>query len=560
MKPNKSKRLGDLLVENGDITPEQLEQALKALKGTTKRIGEILVEQGVVNERQVSKILEQQLGFTHLDLEKIDIDPELPRLISEKLARRHMLIPISLKNNVLTVAMSNPTNIYAIDDVKLATDLQVEPVIATRQDIMTAIGLYYEKEGAERALQEFGQSYVANTFDDFDDEIISNVEKAPVVKLLNSVIRQAIKMKASDIHIEPMEKYLRIRIRVDGELQEIMRPPQNSHSALVTRIKIMGKMDIAEKRIPQDGRLEMEIDNQFFDMRLAVIPTVYGEKVMIRLLDRSAILMSKHELGFTEDNLEIFNRTIQHPHGIILVTGPTGSGKTTTLYTVLHEINSINKNIITVEDPVEYRIDGINQIQINQKAGLTFANGLRSILRHDPDVIMIGEIRDTETAQIAIRAAITGHLVLATLHTNSTVSTITRLIDMGIEPYLISSAVVGITAQRLVKKVCYNCKESYVPRDKEKDMLGLDNGTVLYRGTGCNVCNHTGYKGRTGIHEIMYITESIRSMIDNHNHSDQILKHSRENGMTTLRQNCNELVRNGTISFDELMRVTYSLE
>ncbi|RQD71483.1 MAG: type II/IV secretion system protein [Tindallia sp. MSAO_Bac2] len=560
MKPNETKRLGEILVENGIITQDQLFAALKELEGSSKRLGEVLVEHGLVDERQISVNLEIQLGYKYLELEELNIDPELPRLIPEKLARRHLLIPVHLKNNILTVAMANPSNIYAIDDVKIATDLEVEPAIATRQDILTAIGLYYEKEGAERALQEFDQTYIADQTDDNDDEIVINVEKAPVVKLLNSVIRQAIKMRASDIHIEPMEKYLRIRVRVDGELQEIMRPPQNSHSALITRIKIMGRMNIAEKRVPQDGRLEMEIDEKVYDMRLAVIPTVYGEKVMIRLLDRSSVMMSKHELGFTDDNLLVFSRIIQHPHGIILVTGPTGSGKTTTLYAVLHEINSINRNIITVEDPVEYRIDGINQTQINQKAGLTFASGLRSILRHDPDVIMIGEIRDTETAQIAIRAAITGHLVLATLHTNSTVSTINRLIDMGVEPYLISSATVGIMAQRLVKKICYNCKEPYQPDELKKDMLGLENGDILYHGTGCNVCNQTGYKGRTGIHEIMPVTDSIRSMIDKQDHSERILNKSIEYGMTTLRDNCIGLVRNGTISFEEFMRVTYSLE
>ncbi len=555
-----SRRLGDLLVENGIITTKQLENALEKRTGTNKKIGEVLVEQGIVEESQISKILESQLGIPYIDLEKTYIDPELPRLIPEKMARQRIMIPVSLNDQTLTLAMMNPTDIYAIDDAKLSTGLNIHPVIAGRQDIMSAIGLYYEKEESENALEEFDETYVTEVLEDLDEEVFANVERAPVVKLLNAVIRQAIIMKASDIHIEPMEKYLRIRFRIDGELQEIMRPLKKSHSAMVTRIKIMGRMDIAEKRAPQDGRLEMEIDGAIYDMRISVMPTVYGEKVMIRLLNRNAILLSKHELGFTTKNLETFDLIKQNPHGIILVTGPTGSGKTTTLYSVLQEINKINRNIITVEDPVEYRIDGINQIQVNLKAGLTFASGLRSILRQDPDVIMIGEIRDTDTAEIAIRAAITGHLVLATLHTNSTVSTISRLMDMGIEPYLISSATVGIMAQRLVKKICENCKESYEPGEKEKIMLNLPSGAVLYYGKGCNLCNHTGFRGRTGIHEIMPISNKIKFMIDKKMRSELIHNTALEEGMITLRQNCTELVLNGIISFDELLRVTYSLE
>ncbi|WP_283408554.1 type II secretion system ATPase GspE [Anoxynatronum buryatiense] len=560
MKTLKNRRLGDLLVETGIITPDQLKDALTIQKESNKKIGEVLVEEGYISEKQIIEVLEFQLGIPHMDLEKTYIDPEMPRLISEKMARRHNLIPITQTDNRLMVAMADPLNIFAVDDVKIATGMQVDPVIASKEDILNAIGLYYEKESAEKALEEFDETYTSDFFDDLNEETLANVEKAPVVKLLNSVIRQAIKMKASDIHIEPLERSLRVRFRIDGDLQEIMKPQKASHSAVVTRIKIMGKMDIAEKRVPQDGRVEMEIDGREIDMRLAVMPTVYGEKIVIRLLDRSAILLSKDQLGFNDNNMKTFDRIIQHPHGIILVTGPTGSGKTTTLYTVLQELNKIDKNIITVEDPVEYRINGINQSQVNVKAGLTFASGLRSILRQDPDIIMIGEIRDTETAQIAVRAAITGHLVLSTLHTNDTVSTISRLIDMGIEPFLVSSSVVGIMAQRLVKRICPDCQTSCEPNEKERELLNLDNGAVIYRGKGCNACNQTGYRGRTGIHEILPMYDRIKTMIDERKPIESIRQQAIQSGMITLRQSCRQLVLNGTTTVDELVKMTYSLE
>ncbi|RQD70559.1 MAG: type II secretion system protein GspE [Tindallia sp. MSAO_Bac2] len=560
MKTPKNRRLGDLLVEVGVITQDQLRDALEKQKNTNKKIGEVLVDQGIIDDKQITEVLEFQLGIPHMDLEKIYIPPEIPRIISEKLARRHILIPIKQEDDVLMVAMADPLNIFAVDDVKIATGLKVEPVISTKEEILNAIGIYYEKESAEKALEEFDENYETDIFDDFDEVNLANVENAPVVKLLNSVIKQAIKMKASDIHIEPLERELRVRFRLDGDLQEIMRPQKSSHSAVVTRIKIMGKMDIAEKRVPQDGRVEMEIDGRDIDMRIAVMPTVYGEKVVIRLLDRSSVLLSKHELGFSDENMATFDQIIKHPHGIILVTGPTGSGKTTTLYAVLQELNQTHSNIITVEDPVEYRINGINQSQVNTKAGLTFASGLRSILRQDPDIIMIGEIRDMETAQIAVRAAITGHMVLSTLHTNDTVATISRLMDMGIEPYLISSSVVGIMAQRLVKKICENCKSPYEPNFKEKKLLGLEDGETIYHGTGCNACNRTGYKGRTAIHEILPMYDSIKNAIDQQKGNEYIKKEAMEHGMITLRQSCRHLVLKGVTTVDELIKMTYSLD
>jgi len=556
----KNKKLGDLLVDASRITQQQLEEALKLQKITGEKLGEVLIKEKFISEKDIIEVLEFQLGIPHVVLDNYYIEPELPRLISEKLARRHTLIPIKKDKNRLVVAMADPLNIFALDDIKIATGMDVDPVIATKDDILSAIGLYYEKESAEQALEEFHENFSTESIEDLDEETLNQIKNSPVVKLVDSIIRQAIKLTASDIHIEPAENNLRIRFRVDGDLQEIMTLAKSSHSAIVTRIKIMGKMNIAEKRIPQDGRVETNVDSRDIDMRISILPTVHGEKIVIRLLDRSGVVLSKRQLGFIDENLDVFDTIIQNPHGIILVTGPTGSGKTTTLYAVLKELNKIDKNIITVEDPVEYRLDGINQSQVNVKAGLTFANGLRAILRQDPDIVMIGEIRDAETAQIAVRAAITGHLVLSTLHTNDTASTVTRLMDMGIEPYLISGSIVGIIAQRLLKKICSNCKVSYSGDSNDRKLLDIDHDPVLYKGEGCNSCNHTGYKGRTSIHEIMPISSTIKSLIDSRQTVDVIKKNAVEQGMITLRQNATQLVLKGITTMDELIKVTYSLD
>lgn len=556
---SKNKRLGDLLVESKLISETQLVHALQLQKKLNKKLGEVLIDEGMIEEKQIIEVLEFQLGIPHVVLDKYYINPDIPKLISEKISRRYTLIPIRLERGKLIVAMTDPINIFAMDDIKLITGYDVEPVIATRKDVLMAIEQYYQKATAEKALEEFKESY-DEVIEEVDEKSLAQINNAPVVKLVNSIISQAVKAGASDIHIEPYEKLLRVRFRIDGELQEHMAPSKSSHSAIVTRIKIMGKMDIAEKRIPQDGRVEMNVDGRDIDMRISVLPTVYGEKIVIRLLDRSSEILTKSELGFTPQNLSVFDNIIKSPFGIILVTGPTGSGKTTTLYTALRELNDIHKNIITVEDPVEYRLEGINQSQVNVKAGLTFANGLRAILRQDPDIIMIGEIRDTETAQIAVRAAITGHLVLSTVHTNDTTSTIARLIDMGVEPYLISSSVVGIIAQRLVKKICNNCKEAYCPSTEEIQLLDLSHKTKLYKGNGCNACNQTGYRGRTSIHEIMPITKDIKKLIDEHKNTEDLRKMAVDHGMTTLRQSCRELVIHGITTVEELLRMTHNLD
>lgn len=554
------KALGKLLIESGIISDEQLTLALDQQRTSKKRLGEVLIELDIVTERQILEVLEYQLKIPFVDLNKYEIDEECPLLINEAMARRHQILPVRRENNDLIVAMTDPLNLQALDDVRIFTGMTVKPIMAMQQDVLSSIDRFYSREGAEKAVEDFKKDLDFTQISDSDSEALSDVSNAPVVRLVNSVIQHAIRSRASDIHIEPFDKHLRIRFRVDGELQEIMKSAKAAHAAIVTRIKIMGKMDIAEKRVPQDGRVEMSLDGKDVDLRISILPTVYGEKIVIRLLGRSDLVMSKEQLGFSETNIVLFDSIIKSTNGIILVTGPTGSGKTTTLYAVLRELNKINKNIITVEDPVEYRLEGINQVQVNTKAGLTFANGLRSILRQDPDIIMIGEIRDGETAQIAVRAAITGHLVLSTMHTNDAASTVSRLVDMGVEPYLVSSSVVGVTAQRLLRRICPECKTSYQSDRAEMDVLRVREPITLYKGTGCSNCNHTGYRGRIAIHEIMQVTGQIRDLIDKRASMDHIRNVANKQGTTTLRDNSVELVRKGITTVDELLKVTYSIE
>ncbi len=557
---NRNKRLGDLLVDAGFITPKQLEEALRKQKLTGKKIGEILIGDSIVSEADMINALETQLGIPYTDLSKIYIDPDVPKLINENLARRHILIPIKRELNKLTVAMTDPLNIFARDDVNIATGLDIEPVISNNEEILNAIDRYYGKQRAEKAIEEFKKQYDMNNIEELLDENNVETSNAPVVRLINTLISQAVGMQASDIHIEPTEYKIRIRFRKDGELQEVMTPEKSAYSAILTRIKIMGKMDIAEKRIPQDGRIELTVDNKEIDMRISTIPTIFGEKIVIRLLDRSNFLSSKTELGFSKHNLELLDKLIKYPNGIILVTGPTGSGKSTTLYAILKELNKVNINIITIEDPVEYRLDGINQVQVNNKSGMTFANGLRSILRQDPDIIMVGEIRDSETAEIAVRASITGHLVLSTMHTNDAPSTIVRLVDMGIEPYLVATSVVGVVAQRLVRKICPYCREPHNATSFERQMLNASEEIVIYKGKGCSVCNGKGYIGRTAIHEVMHINSDIRSLIENRASIDAIRVAAAENDTITLRESCKQLVMTGVTTIEEMTRVTYSLD
>jgi type IV pilus assembly protein PilB len=523
-------------------------------------LGATLVDMGYIDEKTLYKGLEYLFRAPYVDLSTVIVDKVATMSISESLAKKHNLIPIKKEGKVLTVVMSDPLNFYAIDDVKNATGLDISVAISPRKDINNAIDRYYGSEIAEKAFEDLQKEYGKLNMAGLSEMTESEVANAPVVRLINSLLQHAIKSNASDIHIEPTATDLKVRFRIDGQLQEVMTSSMSAHPAISTRIKIMSGMDIAEKRVPQDGRVETTVDGKEVDLRVSLLPTVYGEKIVIRILGGNMVVLDRKQLGISEANMILFEKIVKSPNGIILVSGPTGSGKTTTLYALLKELNRPEVNIITVEDPVEYKLPGINQVQVNVKAGLTFANGLRSILRQDPDIIMIGEIRDSETAEIAIRASITGHLVLSTIHTNDSASSVARLVDMGIEPYLVSSSLVGVVAQRLVRNICPRCKTTYRPSHDEMLMLKMKEPKPLYKGTGCPYCNMTGYKGRTGIHEILVVTREIRELVNRRAPVDQIAQMAARQGTTSLQQSCSELVLSGVTTIDELIRVTYSVD
>ncbi len=559
MAQGRIRRTGELLIEKGLISQQQLDQALKMQDTSLKKIGDILIDLGFVTEKQVLDVLSKQYNLPMIDLSDAAIQPEATALINVNLARKYTLLPIRKENSSLIIAMADPLDFYAIDDVRTVTGLMVKPVIALKEQILEAIEKSFQGDAAKAVAREIKTERKPGANEE-TELLLEEIKKAPVVRLVQSILQYAIRKNASDIHIEPMEDEMRVRIRQDGELQEAMRTPVSAHSAVVTRIKIMAHLDIAEKRLPQDGRIEEMIDGKSVDMRISIMPTVFGEKIVIRLLNKSDMILTKEDLGLANDNAEIFQKIIKSPNGMVLVTGPTGSGKTTTLYAVLKELNNPALNILTIEDPVEYQMEGVNHTQVNTKAGMTFASGLRAILRQDPDIIMVGEIRDSETAQIAIRAAITGHLVLSTVHTNDSASTISRLVDMGIEPFLLSSSLVGIVAQRLVKRLCPKCREPYTASKSEMNYLGLEQGKTIYRRKGCSHCNFAGYKGRTAIFEIMAIDRRIRELIDSRATADEIRDAAVQAGMTNLRQNCTRLVLDGVTSMDELMRATYQVD
>jgi len=475
------KRLGDMLLEAGKIELAQLNRALETHRKTKRRLGEVLVAEGLITEAEIADTLAVQLSLERVDLEKTYVEQEVARSIPKEVALKYTAIPIYMRDDKLVVAMSDPLNMFAIDDICFITQKKIEPAVATREQIESAIEIYYSKQATDQAIEELKREFtytVSAEQQKQEAELIDDVQAAPAVRLTNSIINQAIATNASDIHIEPFENYVAVRYRVDGVLFESNRIPQNLYSAVSTRIKIMAGMNIAEKRLPQDGRIELEAKGRAYDFRVSSLPTVFGEKIVIRVLDRTSFDFTRDKLGFTDSENEIIDKIIRMPYGIVLLTGPTGSGKTTTLYAMLSEVNTPDKNIVTIEDPVEYMLEGINQVQVNTKAGLTFAAGLRSILRQDPDIIMIGEIRDEETAQIAVRAAITGHLVLSTLHTNDAPGAITRLVDMGVEPYLAADAMVAVIAQRLVRKLCTSCRTTYTADEKERG-CGQNLGLII---------------------------------------------------------------------------------
>ncbi|ACL69354.1 type II secretion system ATPase GspE [Halothermothrix orenii] len=550
------KKLGELLLDFNFITEKQLNEALKKQNKSGKKLGEILVESGYLNENDLIQVLEFQLGIPHADLNKYVINPHLAQYIPENIARRHNVVPLEKKNGKLKVAMVDPTNLVAIEDIEMTSGLKVEPLIASRKNIKMALNQIYSVNDSDAAEVFASLNEVTTKTNEEPElnELKEMIEDAPIVRLANLIINQAIQMKASDIHIEPQEDQVRVRYRVDGVLRENMTVPKHSQAALISRLKIIADLDITERRVPQDGRIELNVSGVKIDMRVSTLPTVYGEKVVIRLLNKEEKLLQIEQLGFSETNLSRFMKLIKQPHGIILVTGPTGSGKSTTLFAALNKLNTPEKNIITVEDPVEYQLRGINQVQANSRVGLTFASALRSILRQDPDIVMVGEIRDEETARIAVRAALTGHLVLSTLHTNDAVSSVTRLIDMGIPPYLVASSVIGVVAQRLVRRLC-TCKEEYVPGPEEMEFLQVNDIGKLQRPEGCKKCHSTGYRGRLPVHEILIMDRKLREMIVNGEGESVIKKYARKAGMLTLKEDGVNKVIEGLTSYEELARV-----
>jgi len=554
------KRLGDILLEAGKISVAQLNRALDAQKKTRCRLGEVLVSEGLITEEEIADVLAKQLSLERVDLEKTFVEQDMARSIPKEVAQKYVAIPIYMRDDKLVVAMSDPLNMFAIDDIYFITQKKIQPAVATKKQIERAIEVYYSKQDTDKAIEELKREFT-EALDESqkqDTELSDDIQTAPAVKLTNSIINQAIATNASDIHIEPFENYVAVRYRVDGVLFEMNRIPQNLYSAVSTRIKIMAGMNIAEKRLPQDGRIELEVKGKSYDFRVSSLPTVFGEKIVIRVLDRTTFDYTRDKLGFTERENEMLDRIIRMPYGIVLLTGPTGSGKTTTLYAMLNEVNTPDKNIVTIEDPVEYMLEGINQVQVNTKAGLTFAAGLRSILRQDPDIIMIGEIRDEETAQIAVRAAITGHLVLSTLHTNDAPGAITRLVDMGVEPYLAADAIVAVIAQRLVRKICPNCRTAYMADENDMMILNLDKPVRLYKGAGCPACQNSGYRGRTAIHEVMTVGRELRNIIARGGSAEEIREAALRQGMADLYESCRQLVLNGVTSIQELVKTVYA--
>ena len=566
-----SRRLGDLLVREGLINSEQLVRALQEQKGTNDKLGSILVKLNFVTEEKIIAFLSRQYGIQSITLSQLDIDPEVLKLVPEQIARKYEVLPIKRQGNHLTLAMGDPTNVFALDDVGFMTNLQVIPVVTSQAAIRKAIDRAYERQGGGIAdlVSEFegaaadvelvdGGEENANKVDVF--ELKESADEAPIVRLINMILVDAIRRGASDIHLEPYEKVFRVRFRVDGVLHEIMTPPKRLEAALTSRVKIMSNLDIAERRLPQDGRIKLRYNQRDIDFRVSTLPTIFGEKTVMRILDKESLELDLAKLGFDQWCLEHVARAIHTPHGMILITGPTGSGKTTTLYSAIHTINTPDINIMTAEDPVEYNLKGVNQVQINEEIGRTFAGALRAFLRQDPDVILVGETRDLETAQIGIRAALTGHLVLTTLHTNDCPSSVARLLDMGIPPFLVSSSLMLIVAQRLGRRVCADCKQPYeadeetlVPYGYVAQGLGKVN---FYKGKGCATCSFTGMRGRVAIYEVMPVTQEIRDLIIRNAPTVEIGETARAQGMKTLRQNALQKVLDGMMTVEEVLRVT----
>ncbi|RED61706.1 GspE/PulE family protein [Cohnella lupini] len=546
------KRLGDLLVDSGIISDDELKQALNEQRQSKQKLGDLLISQGYITEQQLIEVLEFQLGIPHVSLFKYQIDPTIAHIIPESLAKRYLAIPIKKDGGKLLVAMADPLDYFAIEELRMTTGFRIEPAISSKEELQRAIARHY-------GLQDSMSQMLVDlpTSEEIRETEIMN-EDAPIVRLVNQMIQQAAQLKVSDIHVDPGEGGVAIRYRVDGVLRTERTIPKAMQGFMTARLKIMARLNIAERRLPQDGRMTMQFDTKTVDIRVSSLPTIHGEKMVLRLLDLSSGVKSIETLGFNARNDKSFREMIERPYGILLITGPTGSGKTTTLYSALSHLNQDDVNIITVEDPVEYQLDGINQVHVNPAIGLSFASGLRSILRQDPNIVMVGEIRDSETAEIAIRASLTGHLVLTTLHTNDSVSSITRLRDMGIESYLLASSILGIVAQRLVRRICPDCKTTYKPSDQERFMLegrGIKTD-ALHRGIGCGSCNRTGYRGRVAIHEVLVVNDNLRKLISLNATVEEMRQSALEQGMIQLMDDGLTKVSQGITTMQEVLRET----
>ena len=560
-------RLGDLLIAAGTITQEELEKGLALQKEQKGRLGEVLISNGIITEQQLIEALQMQLGIEFVDLTKVNIPTELAQVVPKNIAKQYTVVPIRAVKDELYLAMSDPLNFYAIEEVRKAVRRKVVPVLATKDAIEHSIQILYGNEGAARAIEEMRreagvgaeaapETDTAFTSNQLGDDSVSN---APTIRLVNSIIERAVVERASDIHLEPHETELLVRMRIDGIMQDILTVPRDLQNSVLSRLKIMAGLNIAERRVPQDGRFNVRVKDKNIDLRVSTLPTVYGEKIVCRLLDKSGGRIALEAIGLTEEGLAAIKNLLKYRNGVILVVGPTGSGKTTTMYSMIHEINTRDVNLVTLEDPVEYNIEGVNQVQINEKVGLTFASGLRSILRQDPDIIAVGEIRDGETADIAMRAAITGHVVLSTIHTNDAVGTIERLADIGVEPYLVASAMRGMVSQRLLRKICPNCKQAYTATEEELRDLDIPDevGLTLYRGKGCPNCFNTGYRGRTAVVEVMTLNSKLRRMISERAPRSAIEEelHKPESGFVSLRESAINLAREGVTTASEILRV-----
>jgi type IV pilus assembly protein PilB len=552
-----------LLIRNNIITENQLLQALNIQKSQGGKLGKILIDLGHVTPKCMYKMLEKQLGIKYINLNDIEIDQLAILKVNEKLVRKHKILPFQIENNYLHIAMVDPLDIYAIDDINLFTGLKLVTYFSEEDSIVKNIDLHYSTQSALKAAEQYKKDKEIE-IEENNHESNHNkelIKSTPIIKIVNTIIEQGIGSRASDIHIEPYDKDIRIRYRIDGKLQQYVTYDKTLLSAIVARIKIMSGLDISEKRKPQDGRLGIKYDVKEYDLRISILPTVFGEKVVMRITDKLGFNRKKEHLGFFQDDLEKFNNILNNPYGIILVTGPTGSGKSTTLYTALNELNNEDINVVTVEDPVEAKLEGINQVQVNTKIGVSFASVLRSILRQDPDIIMIGEIRDDETASIAVKASITGHLVVSTVHTNDASSSIIRLADMGVERYLLAASMVGVIAQRLVRKLCPYCKKPHTIDEQEKIILKADyNNSIIYEPQGCIKCGFTGYYGRIGVYEIMPVTNKIKMLINENATSEELKKQAIIEGMKSLKENTIRLVLDGITSYEEFVNIASSIE